>query len=300
MRCPRCRGTLRAEAGRIACDGCGEDYAFLDGVPVLLDPETSLVSAADLARRSAGTSRADRLRETADELLPRLGRSHGSRGNYELLARSLTNGRVLVVGGRILGVGMEPLLEADAELLETDLAPGPRTMLVCDAQRLPFADGSFDAVVAQAVLYQVPAVDRAVAEIHRVLRSGGLVYAEDPFMQQVTGGAFDFHRWTPQGQRRLFSAFEEVGSGMLDGPATALASAWQYFLLSFARSRAPRYLLRGVGRLTAFWLKYVDDVLFDRPAALDAASAVFFLGRKGDRVVGDREIVRGYRGAVGA
>src|SRR5215472_16280599 len=53
------------------------------------------------------------------------------------------------------------------------------TFAVGDACHLPFADGSFDAVFAHAVLWHVPAPARALAEFHRVLRPGGLVAVRD-------------------------------------------------------------------------------------------------------------------------
>jgi SAM-dependent methyltransferase len=191
---------------------------------------------------------------------------------------------------------MEALLSAPVQLVETDVTIGSRTMIVCDAQQLPFADGSLDAVVIQAVLSLVPDPARAVAEIHRVLTERGLVYAENSFMQQVWGGAYDFHRWTDRGHRQLFRDFDELAGGMLDGPATALAWSWEFFLLSFGRSARTRLLLRLVGRLTAFWLKHLDTLLARRPASIDGASGVFFLGRSSAPPIPDKAIVGGYRG----
>lgn len=46
-----------------------------------------------------------------------------------------------------------------------------------DAQALPFADGAFDAVVANHMLYHVPDRAEVYAEVRRVLRSGGRFYA---------------------------------------------------------------------------------------------------------------------------
>ena len=46
-----------------------------------------------------------------------------------------------------------------------------------DAQFIPFADESFDAVIANQVLYHVPNRDRTLLEIRRVLRPGGHLYA---------------------------------------------------------------------------------------------------------------------------
>ena len=47
---------------------------------------------------------------------------------------------------------------------------------------------------------------------------------------------------------------------------------------------------------TAFWLKYFDHLLIDKPGALDAASGYYFLGRKSTVVLSDRELLGLYRG----
>ncbi|HET9221133.1 MAG TPA: class I SAM-dependent methyltransferase [Roseiflexaceae bacterium] len=48
---------------------------------------------------------------------------------------------------------------------------------VIDAQSIPFEDASFDAVIANHMLYHVPARAKALSEIRRVLRPGGRFYA---------------------------------------------------------------------------------------------------------------------------
>ena len=50
---------------------------------------------------------------------------------------------------------------------------------------LPFADGSFDVVFSQTVLFHVPHPEKALAEIKRVLRPGGLVALRDAINASV-------------------------------------------------------------------------------------------------------------------
>jgi SAM-dependent methyltransferase len=68
--------------------------------------------------------------------------------------------------------GMIRVLEGNASRLGLDHRV---TALACDAEALPFEDGSFDVVLGHAVLHHLPNLDRAFSEFHRVLRPGGWV-----------------------------------------------------------------------------------------------------------------------------
>ena len=72
--------------------------------------------------------------------------------------------------------GMIEVLESNASMLELDVETR-----VCDAEELPFEDGSFDLVFGHAVLHHIPDLDRAFSEFHRVLAPGGtIVFAGEP------------------------------------------------------------------------------------------------------------------------
>jgi ubiquinone/menaquinone biosynthesis C-methylase UbiE len=53
----------------------------------------------------------------------------------------------------------------------------PIRVVQADVQDLPFPDQSFDAVIANFMLYHVPDRPRALAEIHRVLSARGRLFA---------------------------------------------------------------------------------------------------------------------------
>jgi SAM-dependent methyltransferase len=54
-----------------------------------------------------------------------------------------------------------------------------------DVQRLPFADGAFDTVIAAWMLYHVPDLDAGLGEIARVLTKGGALIAVTNSVQHI-------------------------------------------------------------------------------------------------------------------
>jgi SAM-dependent methyltransferase len=277
-------------------------FPLVQGAPVLINEQRSIFDVATFVDQQPTFFKPiSRWREAISRRLPSLSANITARRNFarlrELLLARTESPRVLVVGGSVLGDGMESLADDPRiELIESDAAVGPRTQLICDAHDLPFRDASLDAVIVQAVLEHVVDPPRAAGEIHRVLRGGGLVYADTPFMQQIHGREFDFTRFTRLGHRRLFRAFREIDSGITCGPGMALAWSAYYFALSFFGGARLRATVAGLCRLSLFWLKYFDYLLVRNDGAFDAASAFYFLGEKSDRVLPDRELVASYRG----
>ena len=305
--CPICLTELELRREGLQCLNfeCNVLFPVKNGIPILIDEKASLFAIEELVnppQTDADSSLANRLKQIIlKRFIPSLGQNIKGRKNYQRLAELLLshsrNPKVLVVGGASFGNGMEALVSHPTiELVESDIVFGDRANLICDAHSLPFADNSFDAVIVQAVLEHVVDPWRCVEEIHRVLKADGLVYAETPFMQQVHMGCYDFTRFTHLGHRRLFRKFEEIDSGAACGPGMALAWSYEYFLLSFATSTLVRRFIELFVRLTAFPLKYLDYLLIDRKGSFDAASAYYFLGRKSEKILSDRELIQLYRG----
>ena len=302
--CPRCKGPLE-RGSSLVCGGCSVEYPVLDGIPILIDDSKSLFSIADFVESKNTTygEPSKGWKKIVLRFIPSINLNLGSNKNFEAFFNKVRernkSPRVLVIGGAIEGQGLDTSSVAEAvELVETDVAFGSRTGLICDAHDLPFADGSFDGVIAQAVLEHVIDPFRCVGEIERVLAADGLVYAETPFMQQVHMGRFDFLRFSHLGHRKLFQNFSEISSGPIGGPGMALAWTYAYLLRSFFKSKTLQKAGFAFGSLTGFWLKYLDPFLVDKPGAFDAASAFFFMGRKTGEVLSDRELIAGYRGQL--
>jgi len=72
--------------------------------------------------------------------------------------------------------GMLDALQANAARLGIDA-----DAIACDAEALPFDDGSFDLVFGHAVLHHLPNLQRAFGEFRRVLKPGGVMaFAGEP------------------------------------------------------------------------------------------------------------------------
>ncbi len=63
------------------------------------------------------------------------------------------------------------LREEGAEVVTVDPAPGMRADVVCPAEDLPFADGSFDVVVTRIAAHHFADIGKAVGEMARVSNS---------------------------------------------------------------------------------------------------------------------------------
>ena len=69
------------------------------------------------------------------------------------------------------------LREQGAEVVTADPAPGMQADVLCAAEDLPFADGSFDVVVTRIAPHHFSDIGKAVGELARV--SGRVVVVED-------------------------------------------------------------------------------------------------------------------------
>jgi len=304
--CPRCRAALslhsdKAQDRTYFCTNANcvyhtESFPMVEGTPALIDFADSIISREAFEQRR-GVSVINRnnlpnrlLREAVYGGNP-IAAENGSQFVQTLRALARAP-RVLIVGGGERGSGTAALYEAgDINVTGIDVYASEAVDIVADAHRLPFSDAAFDGVWIQAVLEHVLDPHQVVSEIHRVLKPGGIVYAETPFMQQVHEGAYDFTRFSRSGHRWLFRHFEEIGSGDIGGPGQSLIWAIRYLARALTGSNKAATAVAA----PFFWLRYLDRFC-RRDYAADAANGVYFLGRRSTVALAPRDMIAYYPG----
>lgn len=257
----------------LRCPRCGVTSGSVDGVPVLVSFENSVLDPVATFRAGAASPVPHRSAAKGSSAHPQVA------ANLEQLTRLLEPAsRVLIVGGGEDAHGLGGLLASpDVQALAFDIYASEMTDFVADAHNIPLIDESVDCVVIQAVLEHVLDPWRVADELYRVLRPSGLIYAETPFLQQVHEGAYDFTRFTESGHRWLFRRFELIESGAIGGPILVCAWTSSYLLRAIRVPSKVRNALRRV----LVWLSRHLDMALNRRIGSDSASAVYFLGRKG-------------------
>ena len=301
--CPTCAAPLQMAATTACCDN-GHFFPIENGLPILIDDEKSVFSQSDF-QRGAETffiepqTRARTIaRGLLTKFLPDILLNLTAKKNYAQLA-SLLKGQndplILIIGCGDRARWMEEFISQPGfNFVETDVSLGPRVQIVCDGHNLPFANGSFDAIIAQGVLEHVADSDRVVEEMHRVLKEDGLVFADSPFLVPGHFAPYDFRRFTIIGHRRLFRSFALISEGMSFGPAASLTWTMKEFATSLAPTRNSKAIAGFMIHILFFWIRYFDYILINKRDAFAAASGFYFMGRKADVALSDKQLVALY------
>ena len=188
--CPACHGALGGDLEALHCEGCGQQYGSIGGVPLLVEAADG--AAVDLRSASGSLPTYN----SADMGIPAV---------EDALARA---DAILELGAGLDITAASNVVKSDAFVYSAD-----HLDVVADAHALPFPNASFDFVFSLSVFEHLHSPWIAAAEIARVLRPGGRAYTLCAFMQPLHGYPDHYFNATEAGLRRLFADDFLIESG---------------------------------------------------------------------------------------
>lgn len=283
LTCPFCGGAVVLD-GEPHCSGCVRIFPTTGGVLDFVDE--SRTSDAQRAELSAQTEAVGAYYENEEKLS-----CHWDRMTAEMLPGLLGHptGRVLDLGcgtgsaGRAFRGPSTQVVGADLALPCLQVASRRLDGVVrCDAARLPFREGAFDAIVSRGALHHIEAPEAALAEARRVVRPGGSALFLDPrefsWLEPVkarirrhdTSFSEDHHAFELGDYERLIGRQFEVERVETHFPLAILATVGLDLLA------LPRFLPK---RLMAAGLLRIDEAL-DRTPFRAAGHLIAIVGRR--------------------
>jgi SAM-dependent methyltransferase len=127
--------------------------------------------------------------------------------------------------GKVLNVGAGgDLGNSVGDALSIDIDPARRPDIVADVSNLDglFADNTFDAVFMLEVLEHVKNPRKAMSEVLRILKPGGVLVLSTPFIFEIHDAPCDFWRFTRFGISELLKDFELVQIEQRNGYCKAM------------------------------------------------------------------------------
>lgn len=147
-------------------------------------------------------------------------------------------------------------------------------------ENLPFDDNSVDFAICNAVLEHVKEPKKIIDEIYRVLKPGGELFVDIPFIYPFHSAPGDYNRMTLRGLEYLCRDFNKLKSGMCLGPNSAIASILVEYSQIFFKGKFFKKIAKNFMKIIVFALKYFDKFLINNKEAVKIAGGVYFYGEK--------------------
>lgn len=167
-------------------------------------------------------------------------------------------------------------------LVNLNIGPFPNVDVVADAHQLPYSDESVDAIYCEAVLEHLNEPKKAIAEMWRVLKPEGRIFAITPFLQAYHGYPYHFQNYTLTGHTSIFKAvgFDIIDSGPCVGPMNAIVGVISTFMKEYLPKVVGvplRFLWEVLGAIV---FKPLDIFLLKKQNAYILASTTYIFARK--------------------
>ncbi len=277
--CPLTKENLVSDGRELISTPGGHRYVLRNGVPFLFsDPErhreylTENDGAMDTEYRQSGRGRV--LAGLSEILLGNDFRTQASNKAYHAIFDGLSTDAIC------LAVGGGPLRH-DARLVNVNISDYQNVDVVADAYELPYANGSVAGIFCEAVLEHLEFPEKAVAEMHRVLRPGGRVFAATPFLQWYHGYPNHYQNFTLTGHVRLFerAGFSVTRQGTCVGPGFAISMLGICYCRLFM-NKMSRILFLPLVLILAAIFRRIDRWVNLKPSSHVLASTTYLLAEK--------------------
>lgn len=169
-------------------------------------------------------------------------RHNTSRPIQRALTKALRELDASSAPGLNVGCGADRL---HPRMLRVDVDPSAFPDSVSSADKLPFADNTFSVAVSQEVLEHLREPQTALEELVRVVRPGGLLYLQTPFIIGYHAAPADYWRFTNEGLAAMLLRAGLVVESLEPavGPGTGVYRILVEFAAVFAaRLHEPAYL----------------------------------------------------------
>ncbi len=111
---------------------------------------------------------------------------------------ALVAAQMVGASGHVTGIDMTTAMPAKARVAASELGATNVDFIEAEAEKLPFADASFDVVISNGVIDLIPDKDAVFAEIFRVLEPDGRIQIADVTIQNPVSeeGRRNIDLWT--------------------------------------------------------------------------------------------------------
>jgi SAM-dependent methyltransferase len=168
------------------------------------------------------------------------------------------------------------------DIINVDFIDYPNVDIVADISNIPLDDECCDGIFIVGVLEHVENPCTVIAQIYRLLKKGGFVYAFFPFMQGYHASPHDYFRTTHEGAKTLFNNFSNVSIQLAGGPTSGFLWVFQEWLaMILSLGIQPLYYIWYIILMVfTFPLKFLDLLLVHHPKAKHITSGFTIIAKK--------------------